>query len=415
MEGHLHHSEDSSGNYFWEGRLLKSGKLPRVLHVAECANGGVTLFVRRLIEGLRDEFAFGVACPTSSDLYENPPPGAAVHPVRMPHQVSVVGDLAAALMLRRVVVSNGYNIVHLSASKAGLIGVISTIGLNVNVIFTPHALRSQAYPKLSPMRASAVLAERFICRRADAVVAVSPDEALQIIDGNLAPPRLVHVLENGVDLNDLSGPSSVTRAEIGVPAGARLVGSIARLSAQKAPLDFVRVAAAVGDQFQDAHFVMVGSGPLEDDVRRAVEGTNLEGRFSLLGWRSDALEILKLFDVFVSTSRYEGFPFTLLEAAAARKPLVCTTAAGIRCFVQHGESGLLAKIGDWKSMAEEVCAILADSAKRNRLANGALEMIAKPRGQDVMVERWAALYHGLEGGALGGSSAQDRPANVGQA
>ena len=206
-----------------------NGNLVRVLHVAECANGGVPLFVRRLIEGLSDEFFFGVACPTSSELYATPPRGADMHPIRMPHRVSAVGDLVAALKLRRVVVTNGYDVIHRSSSKAGLIGAIATMGLDVKVIFTPHALKSQSYPKLSPLRAFAVLAERVICGRSDAVVAVSPDEALQLIDGSLASPRQVHVIENGLDFSELSGPSSVFRGDIAVPEKAPIVGTITRL------------------------------------------------------------------------------------------------------------------------------------------------------------------------------------------
>lgn len=367
----------------------------RILHVAECKSGGVPLFVRRLTEGLKEEIAFGIACPPSSELCTMPPTKSVIFPVEMPHRVSPLGDLMAAWRLRGSVRFGGYDVLHLNSSKAGLIGVLAKRGLAARLIFTPHALRSQAYPHRSLPRAAARLVEKIICTSVDIVVAVSPDEEQQLIKGGLVPAGKVRLIENGVDLDEMDAPAAASRESIGVPADAFIVGAVGRLCAQKDPVTFVQAAGALAAQIPEAHFVVLGDGPLEKDVRHRVASMGIEDRFHLLGWRDDARDVLKLFDVFVLTSRYEGMPFALLEAAGARKPLVCTAAAGVRSLIRHGKNGLISEVGDWQGIADSVSFLYRDEAVRSRLAAEAWESIARPRSLENMLGRWNALYQSL--------------------
>jgi len=372
----------------------------RVLQVTECTKGGVTLAVRRLTEGLGNHFEFGIACPSSSELCTRPPAKAAIHVVEMPHHIDPARDILAALRLLRIVRANDYQIVHLHSSKAGVTGALVASLLASKKVFTPHALRSRAYRDGSLLRMGAVLVEKAICRSVNLVVAVSVDERQQIIEERIAAPQRVCLVENGVDLEGLAGVSKLSRDDIGVPAEAFVVGTVGRLCSQKAPQVFVDAAAIAAREIPSAHFVMVGDGPLEQDVRRRVASFGLSQRLHILGWRTDALEVLKLFDVFVLVSRYEGMPFVLLEAAAARKPLVCTAAPGVRSLVSHGENGLPVAIGDCRGVAESVVRLHRDSDLRSRLSRGAFDTIARPRSLKVMLNQWDALYRSLAEGVV---------------
>lgn len=367
----------------------------RVLHVVECAQGGVPLFVRRVSEGLREEFEFGIACPVSSELHARPPKGAAIHPLEIPHLISPVRDITAAANLLKIVRSGGYEIVHLNSSKAGLIGAIAKRRLAAKVIFRPAAFKSWSYSERSPLKIAAQLTERVICGSADVVVAISPDEAHQVREYGITDSQKIRVIQNGVPLDEFARPGKLRPDSIGIPDGALIVGTIGRLSDQKAPSDFVQAARIVAARIHNAHFVMVGDGPLEQDIRRQVANTGLAERVHILGWRSDAGEVLKLFDVFVLTSRYEGFPFVLLEAAAASKAVVCTAAPGVACFVRDGEDGRLAAVGDYEGIAQAVCELLENRAERVRLADAAFESIARPRQLEVMLGQWSTLYRSL--------------------
>jgi glycosyltransferase involved in cell wall biosynthesis len=362
----------------------------KVLHVAESVKGGVPHFVRRLCEGLGPDFVSGIVCPPESDLSLRPPKGCKVHPVRIAHGMHPLRDLRSASSLRSVARAGGYDIVHYNSTKAGVLALILSNLMSAKTVFTPHALRSHAYAANNLMHRAASFVETRICRSVDVVVAISQDEG-----SRLDKRHNVQVIDNGVDLGALSTPPTLTRSAIGIPEEAYVVGMIARLSPQKDPETFVRAASLVADEIQNAHFVIAGDGPLEIQVGTLAADLGLAQRFHLLGWRNDAVEVLKVFDVFVSTSLYEGMSFSMLEAAGARKPIVAAEGLGVSSLIDHDVSGTLVGARDHRRLANALIALHRDEKLRSRLADGAFERIASPRSLDVMLAGWRLLYKSL--------------------
>ncbi len=368
----------------------------RVLHVAESGKGGVPAFIRRLCEGLGDDVEFGIVCPPDSDLVSRPPDNTAVYPVEIPHQIRPFGDRKAAQRVAEIVEAGGYDVVHLNSTKAGVLGIWLRGKLPAtSTIFTPHALRSHAYGSGSPMRPIALFVEGRICGSVDVVAACSAAEAQSVDDAKLASGEKLKMVDNGVDLEALSAPSLLSREEIGVPEDAFVAGTVGRLSPQKDPQTFIRAARRISEEAPEAHFVIVGDGPLEGALREMAEGFALSDRVHLLGWRDDAGEVLKLFDVFVMTSRYEGGSFTVLEAAAARRPIVAAASPGVGVLIDDGVSGILTGIGDDTAIAEAVLRLARDAKMAETLAANAFETIAWPRRLEVMVDGWGSLYRSL--------------------
>src|SRR5207253_1204349 len=93
-------------------------------------------------------------------------------------------------------------------------------------------------------------------------------------------------------------------------------------------------------------FLIAGSGPLEERLRRAVAGRRLQGKVVLLGHQQDPAEVLAALDLFVLSSCGEGMGSVLLEAAACGVPAVATSAGGIAEVIEHRRSGLLARVRD---------------------------------------------------------------------
>ena len=369
--------------------------MAHILHVTECAKGGVPLFIRRVSEGLSGDFSFDIVCPPSSELFVQPPGGARIHTVDMARQPHPLRDVIAALGVRRIIRSAYYDAVHLHSSKEGIIGCLAKPWIEAPMIYTPHGLRSFAYPDKSPLKSIARVVEKWICRSVRNVVAVSIEEASEVVRSHIAPAEKVTVIENGVDLEDMSAAATISRADIGVPQDAYLVGTVGRLQAQKDPLLFVQAASSIADRIPGAHFVMVGDGPLESVVRQHIAREHLAGRFHLLGWRADATDILKLFDVFVLTSRYEGMPFVLLEAAAAGLPLVSTNVPGAQSLIDDGFSGLLAAAGDAEVIGAHLVALHSDKTLRLELGNAARTSIAESHGLELMLDSWNKTYRSV--------------------
>jgi hypothetical protein len=115
------------------------------------------------------------------------------------------------------------------------------------------------------------------------------------------------------------------RAALGLPASATVVGSVGRLTYQKAPEDFV---AAIRDLGRGVTGVWVGGGELTERVRRQASRPP-EARVILAGERADVLDVLPAFDVFASSSRYEGLPTALVEAMICGVPVVATAVNAV--------------------------------------------------------------------------------------
>ena len=171
---------------------------------------------------------------------------------------------------------------------------------------------------------------------------------------------------------------------------------VACFKPQKSPLDFIRLAGAIKDNFPDAKFIMAGDGPLRKKASVLVKKLNLGGRVILAGWRSDIPLVLSALDVFALTSLWEGLPIVVLEAMAAGAPLVVTDTGGIGEVVVNGKTGYLVKTGDLRSMQNRVEELLSNSQKRDEFAQ--LSRAAVNSGEfslDNMIKNTGEVYLNL--------------------
>jgi glycosyltransferase involved in cell wall biosynthesis len=137
---------------------------------------------------------------------------------------------------------------------------------------------------------------------------------------------------------------------------------VAPMKPQKAPLDFVRVAAQVAARKPDTQFLFVGDGELRGAVEAEIARFGLAQSVRLAGWRRDVPAIMRCLDVFVLTSRWEGLPRVYLEALASGVPVVGTRVDGAAEVVRDGVNGYLVAPGDVPGLADRVLWLLANPA-----------------------------------------------------
>lgn len=213
--------------------------------------------------------------------------------------------------------------------------------------------------------------DRRLSRGSDRLVACSAAVRDHMAERLLVPADAIEVVLNGVDLARYAAPREPgpLRAALELPAGARVVASVGRVSRQKASDDVVRAARVVCDALPDVVFVLAGADddPFAPAVRRMVTELGLEGRVRFTGHLSDVAPVYALADVVVMPSRWEGFGLVLVEAMAAGAPLVTTAVGPIPEVVGEGPALMIPPDapGD---LARAILAVLGDPALARTLS-----------------------------------------------
>jgi glycosyltransferase involved in cell wall biosynthesis len=266
-----------------------------------------------------------------------------------------LGDLRTAVALWRQV--GGYDVVHTHGSKAGVLGRLVARTRRVPaVIHTIHGFPVHDYMARGKRQALLAL-ERAAARCADRIVCVCDANAREALTLGIARPGQLRVVVSGLP-SDLvrSGDGDRVRRELGIPPGAPVVGTVTRLMEQKAPLDFVAAAGRVLAAARDAHVLLVGDGPLRDQVATAASGIP---RLHLLGFRTDVPDVLAAVDVVAFSSLWEGLGRALTEAVLVGKPVVATAVNGVPDLVIDGQTGYLTRPGRPDQLAARILDVLA--------------------------------------------------------
>jgi glycosyltransferase involved in cell wall biosynthesis len=204
----------------------------------------------------------------------------------------------------------------------------------------------------------------------DRVLAVSGEVAESIGRHGLRDRTRVVTLPNGVPVEEVrreAASSLDVRRELDIPDKHLVVGTVAVFRSQKRLTDWLQVAARVAAKRSDVTFLLVGGGPLENEIRDRITALGLTHRVRTPGFRPDGRRLMGAMDVFLMTSQFEGLPIALLEAMALGKPVVSTRVGGIPELVASAGAGLLASVGEIDQLADCVMQLLNDSARRVRL------------------------------------------------
>jgi glycosyltransferase involved in cell wall biosynthesis len=340
----------------------------KVLHVITRfmdGSGGNTLVT--LLGADQNRYELSVAASPAGSLWER----AAAHGVttfklpRLRETVAPLDDLIALVALVRLIRRERFSIVHTHSSKAGFIGRLAAwLCRTPVVVHTIHGFSWHDFMKRRRRRVYIAL-ERLVGRMTDAFFAVAPQVAREAVELRLARPGSVLVAPSAIELEAIpKHPNPHIRDQLGIPSDAPLIGTVGRLDFQKAPLDFVRMAARVARSHPETRFVMVGDGVLLADARAEARRLGVDVLFT--GFREDAGRFASCFDVFVISSLYEGLGRGLSEALASGCPVVATAVNGVVDIVEPGSTGLLAPPGDPAALARNVTWLLdhPDAARR---------------------------------------------------
>jgi glycosyltransferase involved in cell wall biosynthesis len=313
------------------------------------------------------------------------------------------GDLAALAQLIAILRRDRPHIVHTHAAKGGTLGRMAALLAAPRrrpvLVHTFHGHSLTGY--FSGAKAGLfTTVERWLARRTDTLVAVSPEVRDDLVRLGVAGPERFVVIPLGFDLtrflsdSDRDGRRAALRAEWGVDAGAEVITLVARLVPIKRVDRFLRVAQLLVERPR-AVFVVVGDGELREELSASAEARALGERLRWAGFRRDIPDVCFASDVVVLTSDNEGTPVSLIEAQAAAVPVVGTDVGGVRSAVRDGETGILAPADDEAGLAAAVTAILEDRDLASRMAAAGRRHAATSHAIERLVDDHDRLYRKL--------------------
>lgn len=286
------------------------------------------------------------------------------------------------LRLRRLVRERRYDLIHTHMPYAAF-GARYGLGRHRPVlVHTEHNVWSRYHP-----------ATRFLNARSydtnAAVIAVS-DAVAASIDPAVGPP--VHTVIHGIDSTAFDrGPRAraAARRLLGLEEDDLVVGTVGNFTVKKDQRSLLAAFAEL--DYPSARLVLVGTGPLEQDLHGEAARLRVEERTVFTGSRGDVADLLPGFDVFALSSLHEGLPIALLEAMAAGLPVVATDVGGIHEALEDGRSGFLVPSADPSALASRLSKLLADVSLRRQMGEAAAEAAANftPRPS---VEKTMAIY-----------------------
>jgi glycosyltransferase involved in cell wall biosynthesis len=363
----------------------------QVLHIiTHLDNGGAQANTLLSVAGL-DRGRYQVDLAAGPGVLESDALASADRLVVLPYfrrSLYSLGDLRAAAALLRLV--GDYDVVHTHGSKAGVLGRLAARMRRVPaVVHTVHGFPVHDY--MPRLRRRLLLAlERVAARCADRIVCVCDTNVAEALILNVARPEQIRVVVSGVPSEHVrSGSGDRARHELGIPAGVPVVGTITRLMEQKAPLDFVEAARRVIEADPEVHVVVVGDGPLRDQVAAAAEGIP---QLHLLGFRADVPDVLAMLDVVAFSSLWEGLGRALTEAVLAGKPVVATAVNGVPDLVVDGETGYLTSAGRPDELADRILDVLARPDRGAGMGAAGADRVAGSYDVDKMVAGLDQLY-----------------------
>lgn len=345
-------------------------ELPVVIEAITRLNiGGPGRHVLSVAAELSDRYrlrvATGVAPPIEGELCISDVP---VDRLPLVRAVDPQRDTASVVAMRRLLRRHDARLVHSHMAKAGAVARLAASSMSRRPR-TVHTFHGHVLAGYFSSRSESVFVqvERRLARRTDRLIAVSSDVRDSLLDLGIGRPAQYEVVPLGVDLDALavpSAPSGRLRRDLGLGPGVQLVGVAARLAPIK---DHALLFHAIA-RLRDVHLAVLGDGELRQTLEDLAQSLDIGSRVHFVGWRTDIGDALSDLDVAVLTSRNEGTPMSLIEAAVAGVPVVATDVGGVRDVVSDGRTGLLVPAGDTAAVASALQRLLEDPDLRGQFA-----------------------------------------------
>ncbi len=300
-------------------------------------------------------------------------------------------DLKTIFDIKKFLRDNQIDILHTHNYKSDIVGFWAALLGKTKWVATNHVWHGldrklRFYEKI----------DAFVLRFAARVVAVSNEIKEDLVAQNI-PAEKVQVIDNGIDIDQFSRPRSVEelKEDLGIHKDDVVVTIVGRLSPEKGHETFLKAAKDVLARKKSVKFLVVGDGPISDELRAMAAKLGLNGHVTFTGARKDMDGIYAVSDLMVNASSIEGLPMTILEAMAAKVALIVTPVGAVPKVIQYGINGVIFPTGDALGLSKEICLLIDEPSRRKSLIEHAYQDVCERFSSTAMVQQYKQIYESI--------------------
>jgi glycosyltransferase involved in cell wall biosynthesis len=298
-------------------------------------------------------------------------------------------DIFAVIRLYKLLRELKPDILHIHSYRAAIWG--RPLGRLAGVPVIIYSVHNKWGGKLHS------LLDRWTSRYGDVVIPFSIAVKKALIEGSRINPSKVSVpVYIGVDIEKFTVLSESdiqrVRKELKIKEPDSVIGFVGALSEQKGLIYLVDAVDSLRHEFPNLRCLLIGEGEQERHLKAKVNELGLHEHVLFLGQRYDIPELLSLMDIFVLPSLWEGLPQVILEAMAARCPVLATAVDGTPEIITHGVDGWLIPPHDRSALRDSLVKLLKNEELRKNLANRGYETVCERFSVKRMVSEFDNLY-----------------------
>ena len=265
-------------------------------------------------------------------------------------------NLATVLQIRRIIKHRGYDAVILNTALAAFLARAALPRKNrprvVNIV------HGYLFGKgVNPIRSAFFLLCEWLVRgRTDAIIVMNREDRELARRHRLTRGDVYLIPGMGATLRECVTPPEVLRKQL-FPNGAFVLTFVGELSKRKNQSLLIDALKIIKQTIKNACLCLVGDGKERKKLERQAERLGLSESVRFLGYRSDACDLIRAADLYVSAARIEGLPFNVIEALGAEKTVICSRIKGHSDLISNGTDGFLFTVGNAYELAEAVVRI----------------------------------------------------------
>ena len=291
--------------------------------------------------------------------------------ISIQREISPLNDFKAIYNTIKILKAENPDIIHAHSAKGGIIGRVASIFFNTKVLHTPQAYSYLSSPKGLKRKIFLVI-EKFFKNINSILVASSPSELNRGINDVGYKRKNTNLFNNSIN------PIELDNDQISIRLPSDFICSVGRPSFQKNIEMMVEVIREVKKVIPKIHLVILGVGeysPNKKNIEKLITKYTLEQNITLVPWiyRGEIFKIIKKSKFYISTARYEGLPYSIIESLALKKACVVTNTDGNRDLVKNEINGYVVEENDIKTMANRIFTLYNDDEKRQVFEHNAFE------------------------------------------